>query len=588
MFKMNLNKIILFFICLLFFKSTQVKAQSVSICQGDSAVLQINCAYTGTLQWENSSDQLTWANIIGAVSDTIKVLPSGNTYYRATIASGNCNLTYSDTVVVTVNLIPPAPSILTVDSCGSSRLTASAYTGTLLWSTAQTLNSITVNSAGTYTLTQTLNGCTSAVSSAIASPIAIPVTPTTGTHTASQTQIIWNWNTVTGASGYKYNTVNNYTTATDNLSSLSYTQTGLNCNIAYTLYVWAYNACGNSAVATLTRTSSDCCSIPDAPTVAGTSTCIGSSVTLTASAPGGTYQWYDAPSGGTLLYTGASFSTPALSVNTTYYVHTTVSGCTSLMTTVSVTISSCSGPPGQPSVITSFFGGGTTENPCAECDKYYQVTDESCVSYTWSVPAGWIILSGQGTYRINVDIGTSSGTVSVTPSNGCGSGTAQSVSVDPKGDGYVFPVNNAAGNLFVFSNYDGGTLTIDVDVNIPNIKIGVVSYAPSQIIITGTYAANVVSVHWAGYTGSGTSITPSGIGTIVVTPPATLANSCGNANIICSYTCNYSNCGGCNAPDQIIAYFLNAFPASTFNFHRTHYGVWGSVEKLSTGTNCSY
>ncbi|MCE9540040.1 MAG: hypothetical protein K8R85_12605, partial [Bacteroidetes bacterium] len=150
------------------------------------------------------------------------------------------------------------------------------------------------------------------------------------------------------------------------------------------------------------------------------------------------------------------------------------------------------------------------------------------------------------------------------------------------------PANNAAGNLFVFSNYDGGTLTIDVDVNIPNIKIGVVSYAASQIIITGTYAANVVSVHWAGYTGSGTTITPSGIGTIAVTPAATLANSCGNASIICSYTCSYSNCGGCNAPDQIIAYFLNTFPASTFNFHRTHYGVWGSLEKLSTGTNCSY
>lgn len=575
-------------ICLLFFKNTQVKAQSVSICQGDSAVLRINCIYTGTLQWENSSDQLTWANISGAVYDSIKVIPSGNMYYRAAIASGNCNLSYSDTVAVTVNLIPPAPSILTVDTCGSSRLTASAYSGALLWSTGQTVNPITVNSAGSYTLTQTLNGCISAVSSTTASPITIPVAPTTGTHTASQTQIIWNWNTVAGATGYKYNTVNNYSTATDNIGSLIYTQTGLTCNTAYTLYVWAYNSCGNSSVTTLSQTTSSCCSIPASPTAAGVTTCTGAPVSLTATAPGGTYQWYDAVSGGTLIYTGASYTTPTLTSSTTYYVQTTIDGCTSARTPVTVTISSCSGLPAQPSVITSFFGGGTTASPCVGCNKYYQVTDESCVNYTWSVPSGWNILSGQGTYRINVDIGTSSGTVSVTPSNGCGSGTAQSVAVDPTGDGYVFPSSNALGNLFVFSNYDGGTLTIDVDVNIPNIKIGVVSYAPSQITITGTYAANVVSVHWAGYTGAGTTITPSGIGTIAVTPAATLTNSCGNASIICSYTCGYSNCGGCNAPDQIIAYFLNAFPASTFNFHRTHYGVWSSSEKLSTGTNCPY
>jgi len=93
-----------------------------------------------------------------------------------------------------------------------------------------------------------------------------PNTPIAGTHVPSETQIVWSWNSVGGADGYKYNTVNDYTTATDNETSTIYTQTGLICGTEYTLYVWAYNACGNSIVLTLTQTTSAC------PFTCGTST----------------------------------------------------------------------------------------------------------------------------------------------------------------------------------------------------------------------------------------------------------------------------------------------------------------------------
>ncbi|HLP19521.1 MAG TPA: LamG-like jellyroll fold domain-containing protein, partial [Chitinophagales bacterium] len=64
------------------------------------------------------------------------------------------------------------------------------------------------------------------------------------------------------------------------------------------------------------------------------------------------------------------------------------------------------------------------------------------------------------------------------------------------------PVNNtcsANGNVIVFTNYDGGTLNINVDVNIPNLKIGVVSYEPVEINLTGAYAGNVTRVIRAGF-----------------------------------------------------------------------------------------
>ena len=86
----------------------------------------------------------------------------------------------------------------------------------------------------------------------------IPATPIAGTITPSETDIVWNWNSVSGATGYKWNTVSNYASATDNGASNSYTQVSLTCNTAYTLYVWAYNSCGNSTATTLTQTTSAC------------------------------------------------------------------------------------------------------------------------------------------------------------------------------------------------------------------------------------------------------------------------------------------------------------------------------------------
>jgi hypothetical protein len=78
--------------------------------------------------------------------------------------------------------------------------------------------------------------------------------PTAATHTPSGTQIIWDWNNVTSATGYKWNTVNNYATATDLGNVSTVTQTGLTCGSSYTIYVWAYNSCGNSVSTTLNST----------------------------------------------------------------------------------------------------------------------------------------------------------------------------------------------------------------------------------------------------------------------------------------------------------------------------------------------
>lgn len=96
----------------------------------------------------------------------------------------------------------------------------------------------------------------------------LPATPVEGVHVPLQTQITWNWDAVQGATGYKFNTVNDYNTAEDLGAATTKTETGLTCNTAYTRYVWAYNACA-SLPATLTQTTLVCMNIPcpNSPTV---------------------------------------------------------------------------------------------------------------------------------------------------------------------------------------------------------------------------------------------------------------------------------------------------------------------------------
>jgi hypothetical protein len=84
---------------------------------------------------------------------------------------------------------------------------------------------------------------------------AAPGTPSAGTQVASPDQVVWNWNAVSGAEGYRYNTTNDYGTAVDAGTAVTYTQTGLNMGTSYSLYVWAYNLCGASAPLTLNATT---------------------------------------------------------------------------------------------------------------------------------------------------------------------------------------------------------------------------------------------------------------------------------------------------------------------------------------------
>ncbi len=90
------------------------------------------------------------------------------------------------------------------------------------------------------------------------SPCGPPASPGNAAAQPALDQIIWQWNSVPGATGYKWSTENNYESALDLQGALSRTEPGLTCNTSYTRYVWAYGDCGNSTPTTLTAITSDC------------------------------------------------------------------------------------------------------------------------------------------------------------------------------------------------------------------------------------------------------------------------------------------------------------------------------------------
>jgi len=77
---------------------------------------------------------------------------------------------------------------------------------------------------------------------------------------------------------------------------------------------------------------------PAAPTAANITICPEDTATLIATAPGGTYSWYDSSSGGNLIFTGDTLILPNLNNDTIFYLETIINGCISPRSTITVTI----------------------------------------------------------------------------------------------------------------------------------------------------------------------------------------------------------------------------------------------------------
>jgi hypothetical protein len=83
--------------------------------------------------------------------------------------------------------------------------------------------------------------------------------PAEAEHVPDGTMILWKWHPVSQSCNYKWNTTNNYQTATDLGPDTSYLEYNLLCLTEYTRYVWAYCDCNYSETPTMLAESTLAC-----------------------------------------------------------------------------------------------------------------------------------------------------------------------------------------------------------------------------------------------------------------------------------------------------------------------------------------
>ncbi|MBK9759230.1 MAG: gliding motility-associated C-terminal domain-containing protein [Flavobacteriales bacterium] len=171
-------------------------------------------------------------------------------------------------------------------------------------------------------------------------------------------------------------------------------------------------------------------------------------------------------------------------------------------------------------------------------------------------------------------------------------------------------VCDPTGNLVIYSNYDGGIVTINVDQNIPNLVIGICTYEPVDVTLIGPFVGNVVQVIYAGFNsvqnnnncGQGnfiTSIVGVDPGIITISPPqdppqvgytpahGNGSGPWGGGMIGVAGNCDTTqSAGGGNTPDEVVFYFEDQTGATLYA-HYTQYACWqNDVLNISDGGNC--
>lgn len=327
----------------------------------------------------NAGNSYLWNT--GAVTQSITV-SAGATYTVTVTQNGGCTSTGSTTV--TVNPLP-APSITgtnVICSGGSTTFNAGAGYSSYLWNTGAVTQTISVSTAGTYTVTVTnANGCSKNTTRTL-TVNALPVPNITGTAAICQ----GNTTTLNAGGGYTTylwsNGANTQTITTGNANTYTVTVTNANGCTGTDNFVVTVNALPN-------------------PVIAGdNSICQGTTTTFDAGAGYSTYQWSN----------GANTQTITTGNANTYTVTVTnANGCTK-STNVVLTVN----PLPTPAITgTNIICQG--QNSTFNAGAGYS-------AYLWNT----------GAVTQNISVSTAGVyTVTVTDANGCTKNTTRNLTVNP-------------------------------------------------------------------------------------------------------------------------------------------------------------
>ena len=334
---------------------------SFSICQGESAST-LSVLATGTpgltYQWQISTDNLSFSNILGQTGTTYtpSVSSVGTMYYRA-VVTGACFAVNSNSATVTVKT-PASVLATSVNACvgGTIQLNATATPvgGTFSWdgissfsATTQntTRSNVTTDMSGIYTITYTApNSCICNNNTSV-TVMADPTVTITGTNTVCTGGATTLTATVSGGSGtpsyqWQQNIAGTWTNVGTN--SIAYATPILTTTTDYRVVITqSDNGCDvTSSAYTITVMPDPSVSFTGSNTV-----CTGGTTTLTANITDGygitTYQWQQNIAGTwtNIGTNGANYTTSALTINTDYRVLITQTGSNCSATSGTFTVS---------------------------------------------------------------------------------------------------------------------------------------------------------------------------------------------------------------------------------------------------------
>ncbi len=270
-------------------------AQDVDLCSAGTA--DLSATANGTIEWYDAS---VGGNLVGTGSSfTTPVINSSTTYYvQQSMGGTGLRVGAVDNTIGNGGYFN-----------GDQYLIFDCYT-------ACTLNSVWVDANGSGNRTIELRDNTGAVLQS--ATINIP---------NGQSRINLNFSIPVGqdlqlgwAAGSQPNLYRNsdgptYPYTLDGILSIKNSSASV-AGYYYAFYDWDITAPYCASPRTAVNVN-----VMQAPTATGASRCGAGTLTLLATAVGtGTLNWYDAPTGGNLVGTGGTFTTPPLSSTTNYYV----------------------------------------------------------------------------------------------------------------------------------------------------------------------------------------------------------------------------------------------------------------------------
>ena len=354
-----------------------------------------------------------------------------------------------------------APTATGATTCGNGtvNLSASGCTGTYYWYTTNTggvavgigssFTTPSISTTTTYYVECNAVGCTSPRTSVVATVNTIPTASVTGTTICVGNAIALS---ASGGSTYSWVGPNSFTSNIQN-PTISNGQVG-NAGV-YTVTVISSAGCSATATANVVVNV-----IPSSPTSAGNSRCGTGTVALSASGcAGGTISWYNTLTGGSALTTGANYTTPSLSITTTYYIECSQNNCVSL--TRNSAVATINAIPNASATSNSPIIGGTLNLYATAGDSYYWTGPNGFTSTLKDVSISPVTGNMANIYTVTVNL------------NGCTATATTGVSLmtnDPGGiDCSLIPTLNFTNPTLIsgtagannaqyrFSNITGGT-----------------------------------------------------------------------------------------------------------------------------------